>query len=37
MYPFDRHLLFSNYDRIVILQRESMQADRSGQDKTEPC
>ncbi len=33
----DRHLLFSSFDRIAILQRESMRADRKGQDKIEPC
>ena len=32
-----RLLRLSNYDRIAILQRESMQTDRKGQDKIEPC
>jgi len=29
----DRDFRFSNYDLIAIFQRESMQADRKGQDK----
>jgi hypothetical protein len=33
----DRHFRFSNYDRIAIIQLESMQADGKGQDKIELC